>query len=435
MERLSILGSVLLLVLAGIVFSGCLGDDEDEAKVDCAEVFCIGTLLSEEESFNASLIEAVDLAKSDINKAGGNIEIISGNSFPAGAETGEAAASAARLHEMGVHGIVGPSYSSDSREVFPFLVENKMVAVSPSATSPTLTDLNKKIVDAGSQHFFFRVSPSDLFQAPILAKQTRGSTVIVNRDDAWGEPLARIVKENIMSDGREVGVVSYVPPEKDSNYQAASVVSTVEMKVQEIGDVSSIVMLVFNEGGEITRGLLDSTVIPEGTGYYAGDGFPFETQLFPLVEEENGEIEGFKRVTPSPLPGKRFEEFEARLDSDNSIDYAAHAYDAVVILGLAALSAGSNDPSDYVSGIEEVTRGGTKCYSYATCAAALTDETAINDDIDYEGLSGPADLNEYGDIEDGFYAVYTYDAKGEREETYFNFEGEEIKILKATKLR
>jgi ABC-type branched-subunit amino acid transport system substrate-binding protein len=203
-ERLSILGSVLLLVFIGIFSSGCPDDGEDEAKVDCAEVFCIGTLLSEGEDFNAALIEAVDLAKGDINKAGGNIEIISGNSYQAGAEAGEAAASVRGLLEMGVGGIVGPSYSSDSVEVFPVLVENETVAISPSATSPTLTDMNKQLVDGGNQHFFFRVSPSDLFQAPILAKQTQGKTIIVNRVDPWGTALARLVKEEIEADGRQV---------------------------------------------------------------------------------------------------------------------------------------------------------------------------------------------------------------------------------------
>ena len=188
MKGLSVLGSVLLLLFMGMLSSGCFHDEEDEARVDCAEVFCIGTLLAEGEAFNSPLIEAVGLAKSDVNKAGGNIEIISGNSFESG--KGEALASATQFHEMGVRGVVGPSYSSDSVEVFPFLVENKLVAVSPSATSPALTDRNKSVIDGGGQHFFFRVAPSDLFQAPILAKQSRGNTVIVNRDDAWGEALA-----------------------------------------------------------------------------------------------------------------------------------------------------------------------------------------------------------------------------------------------------
>ena len=419
MKRLSILGSVLLLVSMGIFSSGCLDNEEDEAEVDCAEVFCIGTLLAEGEDFNSPLIEAVELAKDDINKAGGNTEIISGNSFEAGAKAGEAVASAMGLLEMGVHGMVGPSYSSDSTEVFPFLVENEMVAISPSATSTELTDMNKELVDGGNQHFFFRVAPSDLFQAPILAKQSQGNTVIVNRADEWGTPLAANAREAITSDGRQVEVVSYPSTSPD----AAAVVSRVEAAVQQIPDVESIVLLVFSEGGEIIRGLLDSSVIPEGTGYYVGDGLTFASGLFPHVEEESGEIEGFKQVISTPPPGKRLEEFESRFDSG---DFAAHVYDAVVILRLAALSAGSDDPSVYVSEIQEVTRGGAKCHSYATCAAALTDETTINDDIDYEGLSGPISLDENGDIEDGLYAVDTYDAQGVPQRTYLNFQGEEV---------
>ncbi len=415
-ERLSILGSVLLLVFMGIISSGCFDDDEDEAEVDCAETFCIGTLLAEGEDFNSPLIEAVHLAKDDINKAGGDIEIISGNSFQAGA--GEAVASAMELLETGVRGIVGPSYSSDSVAVHPFLSENEIVAISPSATSPTLTDRNKSVVDAGGQLFFFRVSPSDLFQGPILAKQARGNTVIVNRDDAWGKALAAIVEKEIMSDGRQVRVVSY---NSEPSPPAADVVSRVEAAVQQIPDVESIVLLVFSEGGEIIRGLLDSSVVPEGTGYYVGDGLVFSSNLFPHVDEENGEIEGFRQVISTPPPGTRLEEFKERF---NFSDYTAHAYDAVVILRLAALSAGSDDPSVYVSKVQEVTRGGTKCHSYATCAAALTDETTINDDIDYEGLSGPIDLNENGDITDGLYAVDTYDAQGVAQRIYLDFQGE-----------
>ena len=423
MKRLSVLGSVLLLLFMGIFSSGCLEDDE--AEVNCAETFCIGTLLPEGEAFNQPLIEAVNLAKSDINKAGGNIEIISGNSFKAGAS--EVTASATQLLEMGVRGMVAPSYSSDSLDVLPFLVENEIVAISPSATSPALTEENEKIVDSGNQPFFFRVSPSDLFQGPILATQaiqSQGNTVIVNRDDTWGENLAAIVKEKIMSYGRQVEVVSYPSTSPDP----AAVVLDVEAAVQKIGDVGSLVILAFSEGGEIIRGLLDSSVIPEEAGYYVGDGLVFRDDLFPHVREENGEIEGFKRVTSTPLPGKRLEEFKERFDADTFNDYTAQAYDAAVILSLAALSAGSNDPSDYVSKIQEVTREGAKCYSYATCAAALTDETTINDDIDYEGISGPVDLNENGDITDGIYVVETYNAEGVPEKTYLNFEGEEVEV-------
>ena len=413
-KRLSFLVSALLLSFMGIFSSGCL---ENETEVNCAKTFCIGTLLPEDKDSNISRIEAVNLAKSDINNAGGTVEIISGNSYKSGMS--EVSASAKRLYEMGVHGIVGPTYSEDSSEILSFLSENQVVAISPSSTSHTLTVRNKEVADSGNQIFFFRIAPSDLFQAPILAKQSQGRTIIVNRDDRWGEDLAALVREEIMSYGRMVRVVSY-----DSDApSAASVVSDVEANMREIGGVDSIIMLVFEEGGEITRGLLDSSVIPEQTGYYFGDGILFEESLFPHVEEEDGEIKGFRRVSSVSPPGKRLEEFKGRFSADTTFNnFAAHAYDAAVILSLAALSAGSNDPSDYAPKIKEVTREGVKCRSYATCAAALTDETSVNDDIDYEGLSGPIDLNDNGDITAGLYVVDTYDAKGAvRSRLYLNF--------------
>ncbi len=434
MKKASVFGYALLFTLSGLFFSGCSWDglwsgDDDGDGIDCAEAFCLGTLLAEGEGFNGSLIQAVNLAKEDINNAGGSIEIITGNSFQAGKN--QATASATQLREMGVHGLVAPSYSSDSLSIHPFLNDNEMVGISPSATSPTLTDENKKVVSSGNQPFFFRVAPSDLFQAPILAKQSQGNTVIVYRDDAWGAALEALVRDEITGDGRQVEVVSYDPADFPDDadpdtvsQRAADVILDTEAAIGRIGNVESIVLLVFNvEGGAIVKGLLDSSEVPDGTGYYFGDGLTFDDALFQHVDEENGEIEGFKQVISTPTPGPRLDEFKERFDFS---DYAAHAYDAVIVLRLAALSAGSNDPSDYVSKVQEVTAGGTKCYSYATCAAALTDETTVNDDIDYEGISGPIDLNEYGDITDGLYAVYTYDAQGNSKTIYLNFAGEEV---------
>ena len=54
--------------------------------------------------------------------------------------------------------------------------------------------------------------------------------------------------------------------------------------------------------------------------------------------------------------------------------------------------AGCEDPSEFVSEMAEVTGEGNRCLSYAECAAALTDKTAANDNINYEGVSGPIDF-------------------------------------------
>lgn len=428
MKKTTAFGYALLLVLSGLFFSGCSwdslwsGDDDGDGGVNCGEVFCLGMLLTESEDFNKHMREAVELAKEDINNAGGNMEIISVE-FSAG--EGEAEASARRLHEAGVHGIVGPSFSSDSVELFDFINENKITTISPSATSPEITDKNKALVDGGDQNYFFRVSPSDLFQAPILANEVTGSNVvIVYRDDAWGRGLYAPVKKEVEDAGKTVLDVSYSP--RDDEFPGAEkVVEMVEM-LEGIEDADSIIAFVFSEGKEIIKELLASEVISNEATYYIGDGFLLnDGDFFPLGEtEKEGAAGGFTNITSSPLPGDRLDEFEERFadDAESISDFAAHAYDAAVILRLAALAA-ENSESETALEIKNVSEGGDGCHSYATCAAALTDETGTNDDINYEGLSGPVAFDKYGDIGSGYYALSTYDAEGESEVRYLDFDG------------
>lgn len=433
MKKTSIFGSALLLIFVLTLGYGCdfLDEDEDEAKVDCTEAFCLGTILSDNEDFNRHLIEAVELAKEDINKAGGNTEIIDGNSFaPGDPEPGEPGSagvtqSARMLQEMGVHGLVGPAYSSESLDVFGFVNEEGIATISPSATSPAITDENKKAVDMEKKLFFLRMAPSDRFQAPIMAQQAHGNVVIVHRDDAWGNALAELAEKEINeSQGKAVLGEPVKYPEEFPGAQ--SVVSMVEA-IPGIENANSIIVLAFSEGEDLIRGLLDSDVIPDGIRYCVGDGFALR-EIFPLTAKQGSAVSEFRSVTASSAPGDRLTEFKERFSEDAATvsDFAAHAYDAAVVLRLAALSAESNDPSDYVSEITKVTEGGYTCSSYATCAAALTDDNSTNDDINYEGVSGPVDLDSYGDVTKAFYAVYTYDAEGEETaKKIFDLDGNE----------
>ena len=415
----------LLLILSGLFFSGCGADDlrsGDEDGADCGKVFCLGILLTETESFNKHLREAVSLAKEDIKNAGESIEIISVD-FHAGES--EAEASAMRLHEMGVRAIVGPSFSSDSLEAFDFINEKKIATISPSATSPEITERNKGLINAGEQNYFFRVSPSDLLQAPILAgKITGNNVVIVYRDDTWGRGLSGPLKEFIEGAGKTVKEIKY-PTGMDEFPGAQKVVEDVET-LDGIEGADSIVALVFSEGEGIVKGLLASGTVPDKARYYVGDGFLLNAGgFFPLGEKEKaGAAGGFTNITSSPLPEKRLDKFKERFsdDAEKVGSFAAHAYDATVILRLAALA----DPENPVSEIRNVSESGHKCYSYAQCAASLKDETETNDDINYEGLSGPIAFDENGDIKSGFYAVYTYDKEGNSEVEYLDFDGNPV---------
>ena len=413
---------ISFIVTALLLSPGCGDGTDEQADTGCEDAFCIGVLLQTTE-LRYSLIKAAKLARDDINKAGGNVKLIMG-------DVATPLASARELLNMGARAIIGPGTSGNSVKIFDFLVETALVAVSPSATSVTLTEKNREISEAGGTPFFFRTVPTDSFQAKILIDQAqnKGEVLIVHRGDNYGVKLTELINEELLSQNRSAAKVVnyklYDSDDPDFNKKTQDVLEDIKA-VSGIGDVGSIIMIVSEgEGEKIIKGMLDSPVVPSAAKYYISDSLAV-ANLHELVDPGNpAAVKGFKSTTPCALPDppERKDEFEKRFDPEEfpSLQFTVHTYDAVVAVALAALSSESKDPSGYVSEMANVTRGGNPCISYAQCAAALTDETTANNDINYEGVSGPIEFDENGDIGAGCYSVYTYNATGGRTRQVFS---------------
>ncbi len=104
-------------------------------------------------------------------------------------------------------------------------------------------------------------------------------------------------------------------------------------------------------------------------------------------------------------------DFTGRLDGafeggvQGIFDYGAETYDAIVIVALAAQAAESTDPTLIAAEINGVTRGGTKCTTYAECKALIEGGT----DIDYDGIGGPYDFVDAGEPAAASFRISTYD--------------------------
>ena len=414
---------IIPFALTALLLSlGCGNRADERADAGCEDALCIGVLLQTTE-LRYSMIKAAKFARDDINRAGGNVKLIMG-------DVATPLASARELLDMGARAIIGPGTSGNSVKIFDFLVENELVAVSPSATSVTLTENNQELIQARKTPFFFRTVPTDSFQAKILVDQAQneGEVLIVHRGDNYGVKLTELINEELRSQNRPTAKVVnyelYDSDDPDFDEKTQDVLEDIKA-VSGIGDVGSIIMVVSEgEGEKIIKGMLDSPVVPSTAKYYVSDSLAV-ANLHELVDPDNpAEVEGFKSTTPCALPDppERKDEFEKRFDLEEfpSLQFTVHTYDAVVAVALAALSAGSEDPSGFVSEMAEVTGEGNRCLSYAECAAALTDKTAANDNINYEGVSGPIDFDENGDIGAGCYSVYTYDAEGGRTRQIFS---------------
>jgi branched-chain amino acid transport system substrate-binding protein len=107
-------------------------------------------------------------------------------------------------------------------------------------------------------------------------------------------------------------------------------------------------------------------------------------------------------------------DFTDRLDGayeggvDGVFAYGAETYDAIIIVALAAITAGSDDPVAIAAEINGVTKGGEKCTNFADCSAIA----AGGGDVDYDGQGGPYEFVEAGEPAAASFRVATYDGGG-----------------------
>lgn len=108
-------------------------------------------------------------------------------------------------------------------------------------------------------------------------------------------------------------------------------------------------------------------------------------------------------------------EFEEKLSEFNpdleDYQFAAQVYDCAITIALAAEAAGSTSSTDFVSEMVNVTRDGEKCTSFEECRDLLADGA----DIDYDGISGPLDFDDNGNVTAASFMIYGFNDKGEYE--------------------
>ena len=88
--------------------------------------------------------------------------------------------------------------------------------------------------------------------------------------------------------------------------------------------------------------------------------------------------------------------------------YSAEAYDAIVVMALAAIVAGTDDGVEVGAQINDVTRGGEKCTTFEACAALAEAGT----DLDYDGVSGPLEFRDEGEPTQASILILEFDATG-----------------------
>ena len=397
-----VVAAVASLAAAALVLSGCAAETSTDGRDGDGNLnLPIGTALP--QTGNLAYLgppeeAGVGLAVEEINAADKGIQITveygdSGDTDNKAYET-----TIPRLLNAGVKAIIGAASSGTSLQFIDQVVGAGVIQFSPANTSAALTTYDDK-------GLYFRTAPSDVLQGEVLgnliAADGHEKIAMIVLNDSYGTGLAGFTTDAFEAAGGEVlAAPTYNTGDTNFSAQISEVLAT---------SPDAIVLITFEEV---------KTIIPQLVSQFPADKLYFvDGNLANFSEDfEPGTLTGAKGT----LPGLDIETIPAFLEGMNAnwvaegnpdlggvYSYGPESYDAVVLLALAALAAGSVEGVDMAGKLQEVSGGsgsGTKCTSFAECADIINGGGVA----DYDGVSGPITFDENGDPTEASIGVYVY---------------------------
>jgi branched-chain amino acid transport system substrate-binding protein len=399
-----VVGALIALV-AGLAIGG---DDDGSAGLPAGAGppgrLVIGALLSRTGPYadaSRAFMPAITAAVSDVNDAGGvnghpvRLVPVDDRSTPIDTRTAVKTA-ITRDH---VDAFVGPGTSSLAVPLVGDLAIDQALTCSGSTTSSELASI-------GDRDAYFRTVPDDRLQALALARLVIARhprrVVVLTRSGPTFTLVARVVRDQL----RVAGVPVVVrPPEYDRKAPDFA---------PEALDVAAarpdaIVLVATDEAPRVVRALIDANVGPNAVPLFTTDDarsadFATDAGVAPSA------LVGIQGTTPAAVAHVAAPSFVTTPLGKGYGDatLAAYFYDCVVLEALAAQSIHDDDPVHMRTAMHAVSRGGHACGTFEECTRAL----ARGADVDYDGLTGPVDLDAHGNPSTAYFTMWRYDGTG-----------------------
>ena len=413
-RRSPIAGAVVVLGAASLVLAACGGSSstsesssaapasssaapssssaEPAPSTDCKNTqLKIGTLLPATGSLaylGPPEFAGVDLAVKEIDAAGGVLgqPVVNEYGDSGDTETDIASQTVDSHLQKGVQAIIGAASSGVTFTVIDKITSNGVLQISPANTAPSLTDYP----DNG---LYFRTAPSDALQGAVQAGNaidngfTSGATIA--RKDPYGEGLQNaFIAEFEAGGGTITTALTYDPTAASFEAEVAEIAAGNPEFVQVVG---------FDESVKLIQEMIKQGIGPQDVQIYLADG-NLSTTAFKDFPKDT--MTGVIGTVPTGDPSVDVEAFNGRLlEQDPALTdfaYGAQAYDATVLVALAAEYAGCADGTAIAAAMPMIANadaGGEACGTYADCLAIIQAGGQPN----YDGVTGPLDFNEYGD--------------------------------------
>ena len=282
-------------------------------------------------------------------------------------------------------------------------IPEEVLLISPASTSDEITGLD----DDGLVN---RTSPPDSFQGPTLAKYlveealggAEGTVNVGARNDAYGTGLAETFSAAWEDAGGTIGAeVIYDVKLPNYDSEASDLVS---------GNPDGLVIVDFPEtynkvGPALVRAGFDPKTTFVTDGLISGD-----------LAESAGEdaVNGLRGTAPGvpddDQSAQAFDDLWNQSDIEPDIErqtFDAQNFDAVVLCYLAAVAAGSTEGADMAEVVQDISAPEGDQYTWEELPDAV-EALENGDDIDYQGASGPIDMDENGDATSGVYDIYEF---------------------------
>ena len=262
-------------------------------------------------------------------------------------------------------------------------VTNGVVMISPSATSPGLTDIN----DRG---YFFRTAPSDARGGQILADITKDrgvkSVAITYTNNDYGKGLADVYSAAVEAHGIKVTTVA---AHEDGKADYSSEVATL---ASAGGDAVAVIGYLDQGGKGIIQGSLDSGAFDK---FILSDGMIGDSLTDSFGKDLN---KSFGSIPGSTGKGAGvFSKVAKSAGIDSSGPYTGESYDAAALITLAMQAGGKADRNAVQKNVMSVANApGTKIYP-GQLKKAL-DLLANGKAVNYEGATGV----EFTDVGEAF---------------------------------
>lgn len=356
----------------------------------------------------AAQVAGVDLAVKEINESGGvlgkSIVVIHADSGEAKGKTLEASFGA--LADKKVDVIIGPSSSVLAERILPSAIAAGIPLISPAATAPRLSGLDdegmlfRTISSAAMQGTVLAELASDIERARDEEKADPGAgarLAVIYFDDDTGRAVAASATAAVYeAGGRLVASEKFTAATKD----VKGVVATVTASKPDAVILASPFGAMEQNKSIITA--LTSASLGKERLWLASGNLADYSQALPA-----GILTGARGVIEGAEPDKAFRKSITSVGKNvTDFRYAAEAYDAVMLAALAAIVADNDSGAAVAARLADASAGGIKCLSLDECRTVLKTQ----DDIDYDGVSGPVNLTEAGDPNRAHFGVYQYNS-------------------------